>query len=101
MAAVDADQNLIGDRSRQQALSVSEVARTESRIDADLVITVGELIENMLRQTEPPILGVVGRSIRNEIRLNRQRVQSVFQVRQRHPSTHWNAIVHDLVICRA
>jgi hypothetical protein len=48
MTAMDADQNLVGDCSREQTFSVSQMARYESGINADLVLALGKLIQDAL-----------------------------------------------------
>ena len=75
MADVGGDQDLLVALALDPELAVAERARSEARVDADLVARLGQRVALALREAEAPGVVVVGGAVGNPVRVLGERVQ--------------------------
>ncbi len=80
MAYMRRQEELVLCLAAMEIFSVGEASVFEARIDEDLVSPVRKLHELSVRKTKAPALLVVGRAIRNQVRLIRQRMYVFLQL---------------------
>ena len=84
--------------ARKVTFAVTQRPGSEGRVDAHLVLGVGERVQLTLRQAESPGLPVVRRAIRDAIRALGQRVEVLLELRQGHPRPHRHAVADHMEI---
>lgn len=92
VADVAGDDHLVGDLPGDHVLGVGEVAVLQRGVDAHLVVAFGHRVQGVLRQAEPPLRLVVTGAVRNPVRVVRQGVQVLAQLRQRQGPRHRDAV---------
>jgi hypothetical protein len=98
VADVAREQDLVGGLAAQYALAVRQAPLGERAVDADLVLSVGQVGEARVLEAEAPALLVVGRPVRNPARALGQRVQMGPQLGERHPPVDGHAVLDDVEV---
>ncbi len=92
VADVAGDDHLVGDLPGDDVLGVGEVAVRERGVDAHLVVALGQPVQGLLGQAEPPVGRVVAGAVRHPGGVVRQGVQVSAQLGQRHGRRHRHAV---------
>jgi hypothetical protein len=74
------------------------MARFKGRINADLVVAVGQRLQLPLGQAESPRLAVVRSAIGDPVRCLRQAEQMLLQLRQPHPPANRHTVVQHVQV---
>jgi hypothetical protein len=99
MADVGRDQDLAPALPRHEALGVAERSGLETCVDADLVGVVGHGLALALRETEAPVLRVVGRAVGDPVGMLGERVQMGLELAAREPARRdRRAVAHDVEV---
>ena len=97
MADVAGDQHLIRNLAWNVILAIRQMARLQRRINHDLVCFILQLQELSMREAKSPILAVIGCSIRNPVRVFRNGVQMLLQLRQSYRRPDRPAVIYDMM----
>ena len=81
-----------------QILAVGQKSIFKARVDEHLIGLVSQAFELTVRHAESPVLGIIGCSIGDQIRLIRQRVKMLLELGQRDPLSHGHAVAHDVQV---
>ena len=92
------DQNLVGRAAGQVVLSICQVPVFQRRVDTNFVRAVLERQHLVVRKAKSPVLLVVGRPIRDPVRIFRKREEMRLEFAERHGCMHRNTVVHDVQV---
>src|SRR5215203_2067870 len=96
MADVRRQKDLLGRLSGDVELGIRQMARLERCIDADVVLVVAEGVELLLGEAEPPHLPVVGRAVRNPVRVLGKGESVSPQLSRGYPGANRHAVSDDV-----
>jgi hypothetical protein len=98
VADVAADQDLVGGLALDQVLAVGEVAVGQGGVDADLVVALGQAVDQALAGAEAPALGVVGGSVGHPVGVVGQGEQVPLELGQGHGRPHRHAVADQVEV---
>ena len=98
VAAVTRDEDLGLGLAGQVTLPVRQAPRLEGGVDPHGVLAVLERLELLVLHAESPRLRVVGRAVRDEVRLVGERVDVLLQLGQGHACVDRHAVAHDVEV---
>jgi hypothetical protein len=98
MASVTGNQNLFGGLTGEIALSICQRSIFKRRVDAYLVLTILESEHISMGEAEPPGLLVIGRAIRDPVRIFRDGMQIWSQLTELKGSGYGHAVIDDVEV---
>jgi hypothetical protein len=98
MAHVGAEQDLVGRLAGHEQFPVRQAAVLERRVDAHLVLVVGELRELVVAEAEPPVVAVEAAPERDPAGMIRQRIQARLELGEPHLRRDRDAVTHQVQV---
>ena len=81
-----------------QVLAVSQKSVFKARIDEYFVGLILKIFELTVSDTESPVVGIIRRTIRDQIRLFRERMKMFLELRQRTKQSYKYTIADDVQV---
>src|SRR5579862_6935383 len=92
------DQHLIRRGSGEKALSVTQVTILQRGVNTYLILALPKCHHLIVGKAKSPVLVIVGRTVRNPVRMFRQRKKMRLEFIKRHNCTHRNTVVQDVQV---